>query len=551
MSYQEIRQIRNELKKTWKHFFRPFGGRLHPIQVKAIPPILEKNNVIIQSPTASGKTEAVMAPLIENLLKTSYESPAVIYICPTRALVYDIYERLHQQIEDIGLSIAIRTGEIRQFKPKNPQDIIITTPESLDSMLCRYQKIMPNLEYAVLDELHLLHGNYRGDQLHMDLLRLEEFALKPIQYCALSATFKNPEDIAPTYFSPFKVVKASGARKIEYRLIEYQHRKLALSNILTEFKKTRVRKAIFFCNSRRGTEETAKIMKEIKTWPSERIHVHHGSLGKTERLSVETSMKQKGNIGLCTATMTLEVGIDIGDIDMIVLIHPPPGVSSLLQRIGRGNRRENTTRSIGCYANKTEHDEFVELFTLAMNGELEMIEGGPCLSVAIQQILSVLYQKKWSGETEEYLINFLEKLPMKDEHIPLLFEILLENEYLVIHRGRYFPSVKTIDLGDRGFIHANIPSSLAYNVVNEMTGSTVGEIATFDNINNQFVLSGKRWFVESIEGSKMRVSERKTRESEIPYFSPAKQHGKYFFLLSQELKDICCESLDPISENKI
>lgn len=542
MSYQEIRKIRNDLKKTWKHFFRPFGGRLYQIQVEAIPPILDGNNVILQSPTASGKTEAVMAPLIENLFKTTYEAPAIIYICPTRALVYDIYERIHQQIEDMGLSIAIRTGEIRQFKPNNPQDIIITTPESLDSMLCRNQKIIRNLEYVVLDELHLLHGSYRGDQLHMDLLRLEELALKTIQYCALSATFKNPEDIAPLYFSPFKVIKVSGARKIEYELIDYQHKKLALTNILEAFKKKRVRKAIFFCNSRRGTEEIAQIMKEIKTWPSERIHVHHGSLGKTERLFVETSMKQKGRLALCAATMTLEVGIDIGDIDMIVLIHPPPGVSSLLQRIGRGNRRKNITRAIGCYKNMTEHDEFNNLFTFAINGELEVIEGGPCLSVAFQQILSVLYQKRWRGETEEYLINFLLKLPMQEEHIRMLFESLMENDYIVISRERYFPSVKTVDLGDRGFIHANIPGSIAYNVVNEMTGSTVGEIATFDTINNQFVLSGKRWYVESIEGSKIRVTEKKSRDSEIPYFSPAKKHGKYFYLLPPELQEICCES---------
>lgn len=534
--------IRRLLKRTWKHFFRPFG-RLLPVQVKAIPLILSGDNVIIQSPSASGKTEAVIAPIIESLLQRKFNSPALIYICPTRALVYDLYERLVQQVSDLELTLSIRTGERRQFKPSNPQDILLTTPESLDSMVCRNPESLENIEYIVLDELHLLHGTYRGDQLRLDLMRLRQLSnVKELQYCALSATFKNPETIAPYYFYPFKVVMITGERELDYGLKRFVNQERALSELLLYFREKGVRKILFFCNSRRKTEEIAQIIKRTSIWPNDRIFVHHGSLGKVERLASEGALRKKRG-AICVSTMSLEVGIDIGDIDITVLVRPPPSVSSLLQRVGRGNRRENITRAVGLFETDEEKDEFINLFEMAKRGELEEYEGGPCLSVAVQQIFSTLYQHRHRGVSEEQIIHLLEKLPMEDSHITLLIRHLLNKEYIEFHTKKYYPSIKLSDLSERGFIHSNIPRSYEYRVLDTITGKSVGEIGTFDQINKAFILAGKRWRVVSIEGDKIKVMQSRSQKGAPPIFSIARTHGRYFYLLPPKLKERCCKEI--------
>lgn len=542
MTYSEVITIRHLLKKTWKYFFRPFG-RLLPVQLQAIPLIISGDNVIIQSPTASGKTEAVIAPLIERLLQSKFNAPVLIYICPTRALIYDLYERLVQQVSDLKLTLAIRTGERRQFRPSNPQDILLTTPESLDSMLCRNQESLKNIKYIVLDELHLLHGTYRGDQLRMDLIRLRQVSnIKEIQFCALSATFQSPEIIAPEYFSPFKVVKIAGERELEYELQRYVHREKALSKLLRYFRKRGVKKAIFFCNSRRETEEVAQTLKRTSLWPKDRIFVHHGSLGKVERLATEDALRRERS-AICVSTMSLEVGIDIGDIDMIVLVRPPPSVSSLLQRIGRGNRRGNITRGIGLFITDEEKDEFINLFERAKRGDLEEYEGGPCLSVAIQQIFSILYQFKYRGASDEQIKHLLKKLPMKESNITLLIQHLINKEYVESYNHKLYPSIKLTNLGERGFIHSNIPGSLTFKVIDTITGKSVGEISTFDQINKAFVLGGRRWIVATIDGAKINVKQSRSAPGVPPIFSIARTHGRYFNLLPPKLKLLCSNKI--------
>ncbi len=542
MSYEEINEIRRSLKRTWKHFFRPFRGKLLPVQIRAIPSILDGNNVIIQSPTASGKTEAVIAPILERLLNSDFRSPAVLYICPTRALVYDLHERLVHQIQDLELQIAIRTGETRQFKPRNPQEILLTTPESLDSMLCRNKENLQTIEYIILDELHLLHGTYRGDQLRMDLIRLQQASNSKPQFAALSATFKNPGEIASQYFNPFKIIKVEGQRELDYGLVKIERLTETYTSLLSYFKKNGIKKILFFCNSRVGTEKIGQLLKSVSIWPSESIYVHHGSLGKYERLAAENALKKRRH-AICVSTMTLEVGIDIGDIDMIVLVGPPPSVSSLLQRIGRGNRRENITRTIGLYTTEDDEKEFQNLFELAKKGELEQPDRGPCLSVAVQQILSVLYQNRHTGVIVEQLEEVLQCLPLEESLLKMLTDHLQEKEYIETHRRKFYPSVKTIDLGERGFIHSNIPGTAAYNVINETTGKSVGEIGTFDQINREFVLSGQRWRIVSIQGSKVKVAASTSTEGMPAYFTPAQMHGRYFGLLPPLLKRHCCEHI--------
>ena len=163
--------IRDKLLKTNRVFFSRFPS-LTDVQNKTIPKILEGQNCLIISPTASGKTEAVIAPICERILSEHSQIETlkhllVVYVIPTRALVNDIYKRLEDSLLRLNISIASKTSDKDNFKIENPQNILFTTPESLDSLLMRHPQVLKNLEYVIIDELHFLDNNYRGDQLRV------------------------------------------------------------------------------------------------------------------------------------------------------------------------------------------------------------------------------------------------------------------------------------------------------------------------------------------------------------------------------------------------
>ena len=163
------------LNKTYFTFFGKFSD-LTSIQKETIPLVLKKNNSLIIAPTASGKTEAIMAPVCEVLLsniKREKNQLKVLYIVPTKALVSDILKRLKDKIEILGLTLGGRTGDTRSFKKNDPQDILITTPETTDSLISTDPELFSNLEFLIIDELHFLDNTYRGDQLRILMNRIQ------------------------------------------------------------------------------------------------------------------------------------------------------------------------------------------------------------------------------------------------------------------------------------------------------------------------------------------------------------------------------------------
>ena len=153
------------LSYLWLPFFTRFG-RLTAVQESTIPEILDVANVVVASPTASGKTEAVIAPLAERHILEQWEDLAVLYIVPTRALANDTLVRIEGPLQDIGITAALKHGD-KPNLPKVLPNLLITTPESLDSIICRNPKALSTLRAIVLDEVHLLDNTYRGDQLRI------------------------------------------------------------------------------------------------------------------------------------------------------------------------------------------------------------------------------------------------------------------------------------------------------------------------------------------------------------------------------------------------
>lgn len=335
--------LKRRLEKVWSSFFGRFGGRLTAIQERGIPPLLDGRNVALIAPTASGKTEAAAAPILQRYLDRGKAGLGVLYVSPTRALAYDLRERLAVPLSGLGLKVAVQTAERREMSWEKPASILIVTPEGLDSLLCRHLQHLMSVQTVVLDELHMLLGGVRGDHLRHLVRRLRvQLEDRPLQTCILSATLAEPERILAQFGAEFVVAQVPGQRPFEAVIVEAAHgddRKTA-QKIIRATRARQALKVLVFVNKRDRAEQVAQAFQQP---PFEgRVFVYHARLSKQERDQAEASLREFPAV-VCVATATLEVGIDIGSIDSVVLYDPPHDVSSFLQRIGRGSRRRNST----------------------------------------------------------------------------------------------------------------------------------------------------------------------------------------------------------------
>lgn len=389
------------------------------------------------------------------------------------------------------------------------------------------------MKYVVLDDIHLIDGTYRGDQLRTLLTRLRKLA-SPDGYYILSATLSNPHEVASRYVSDFEVIEHREPREIIYQVIDISNLESGLIRLLEDLSFKKTKKVIFFCNSRSNTETIANTLRKFR--PAQSVGVHHANLSRKIRVEVEKAMRWQ-NFFFCVATSTLEIGIDIGDIDAVVLVHPPIGVSSLLQRIGRGNRRKGYTLSYGLYANKAEKSIFDEMYQLAKQGRLEREEYTPDVSVTIQQILSILFEKRYKRISPEEITESSKCLGVSQEDVNLILSQPPTKEYVEALRQRFYPSQKLMDLAEKGFIHSNIQGRQEYRVIEEMKRRVIGRISKGPMSRNaSFILSGKVWQVVRTEADKLYVEKAKG-ETSLPYFAGRGSRGKFFSWLPKNLRN--------------
>lgn len=499
-----------------------------PVQIQSIPKVLDGKNLIISSPTASGKTEAVVAPVAERLLEDGLiEGLLVLYVSPTKALVRDLYERIKEPLRELEISVRIKTGDEPRINPKKPDNFIVTTPESFDSLLCRHSNIFSTLKTIIIDEIHLLDGTYRGDQLRILLERLRKKGIQT-NYYLLSATLSDPIGTAERYCKDFEVVKIPGGREIVYELIDFSDQKIGLKKVLSKLMENDQHKSLFFCNSRKDAESVSKQLTDLAygTYFEGRIGTHHASLSKKERLEVEQAMKEE-KCFICVCTTTLELGIDIGDIDAVVLVKAPLTVSSMLQRIGRGNRRKDRLIAYGLYVNEEEKEVFDGMFESAKKGEIEKIEYSPSLPVVVQQTFSILYEAKKVRleELKEYL-----KPLQADRHLDKIFSRLEDLGYIRILNGFAYSDTKLEDEAERGFIHSNIPDQREMKVIDISSNREVGQIIIDPAEGETFLLAGKAWRIERIARTELYVK-KAIGHARTAEFSKRISKGRYSRLL--------------------
>ena len=481
----EVR-LRGLLPHTWHAFFARFG-RVRAIQAATAEPICGGRDVLVMAPTASGKTEAVVAPIIERILAGGGRAQAelsAIVIAPTRALTNDLARRLRGPVNACGLSIDTKTGDSPDFDADAPPNLLLTTPESLDSLLCRHPSALKHVRALVMDDVHLVDGTARGDQLRCLASRLHHLSTVPLQRCAASATIAAADELARRYLgSQATAIResesdAGAQRTICAEAAPAADLEAASAAIIDLFLEAPARKILAFANRRNDAEALVATLAQAERLRG-RVFAHHGSLSRAERLRVERRFLD-ARAAVCVATTTLEIGVDIGDVDRVALLGPPPNVSSLLQRVGRGNRREGTTHILCLYGGEFERLRFEHLLRCAESGRLFNEEVGFRPSTLAQQALSLSFQNRhgWvsAGALHARLPPDLREEWSVGDCEATLHQLAEHGFLRVTGKQRYVAEERAKASFERGQLHSNIKDSPETEVIDETTGRSLGTV---------------------------------------------------------------------------
>jgi ATP-dependent Lhr-like helicase len=324
---------------------------LRPLQESAIDPILNGSNVLLIAPTAGGKTEAAIFPVLSEILRRDLPAPCVLYVCPIRALLNNLEIRLGWYAELIGRTCALWHGDVSQAEKsavlRNPPDILLTTPESLEAMLVSTRvnnaAIFTRIQFVVADELHAFGADDRGWHLLHILDRINALSGSDAQRIGLSATVGEPSALLHWFCGrserPAKVISPSASSSIDAEvLIDYVGSVPNAAHVISRLH--RGEKRLAFTDSRSQAEELTSFLRGqgVETF------VSHSSLSRDERLRAEQAFQDARDC-VIVATSTLELGIDVGDLDRVIQIDAPTKVASFLQRLGRTGRRAGTARN--------------------------------------------------------------------------------------------------------------------------------------------------------------------------------------------------------------
>lgn len=375
---------------------------LRPLQEATIQPILNGEHAILLAPTAGGKTEAASFPIFSRMLSENWTGLSVLYICPIKALLNNLEERLSYYGHLLGRSVGVWHGDISASRKAkiiaDPPDIILATPESLEVMLVSnridHHSFFSNVRSVIIDEVHAFAGDDRGWHLLSVLERISKISGREIQRLGLSATVGNPELLcdwlAGSCAAKRNVINPPAENNVVPDIkVDWVGSVRNAAIVISRLH--RGEKRLVFVDSRSRVEELAMELRGQGV----ATYVSHSCLSLDERSSAEEAFSQ-GSDCVIVATSTLELGIDVGDLDRVIQIDAPFTVASFLQRIGRTGRRAGSSRN--CLFLATKEDAFlrsIALLELWNSGFVEPIQP-PARPTHIyaQQVMALTLQEK-------------------------------------------------------------------------------------------------------------------------------------------------------------
>jgi ATP-dependent Lhr-like helicase len=521
-----------------------------PAQALGWPAIARGGHTLIQAPTGSGKTLAAFLYGIDRLNPEPGQGLRLLYVSPLKALNYDIERNLRGPLAGLRseLRVAVRTGDTPQKERaamlREPPDILITTPESLFLLLTsRARETLPSIETVIVDEVHAVAGTKRGAHLALSLERLQRLAESPIQRIGLSATQRPLEEIGRFVSGgrEIELVDAGRAKELDLRVVvpledmrEPEEQQSIWPSIYPEILELvrAHRSTIVFVNNRRLAERLALRLNDLAE--EEIARAHHGSLAREQRLEVEELLK-KGAIPCLVATSSLELGIDMGAVDLVVQVESPKSVARGLQRIGRAGHELGAV-SRGRIFPKFRADllESAVVARRILDGAIEetRIPRNP-LDVLAQQIVAICAD-------EDIAVDELHRLVRGAYPFADLSRVQLEN-VLDMLDGRYpsdeFAELRARVVWDRtaGVVRGRqgarrlavtnagtIPDRGLYGVHLVDGGGRVGELdeeMVYEARAGQtFLLGASTWRIEEITRDRVLVSPAPGVPGAVPFW---------------------------------
>jgi len=521
-------------------------------QAKVIPKVLEGKNVLLIAPTGTGKTEAAVLPILDMLIRYYREEPGIklLYITPLRALNRDMLDRFLWWCRKLDLNVAVRHGDTeskeRVSQAKKPPDILITTPETLQAVLTGrvLRKHLKTVRWVVVDEVHELAEDKRGSQLSIALERLRWLKQGDFQIVGLSATIGSPEEVANFLVGvgrPIEIVRVPVARMMKLKIVYpapetedyelstklYTHPEVAsrlkfMRNLIEKH-----RSVLLFTNTRPIAEVLAS---RFKVWDVDfPVSIHHSSLAKPARIAAERGLKN-GELKGLVCTSSLELGIDIGHIDLVIQYMSPRQVTRLVQRVGRSGH------GVGRVAKGViitmDSDDTLEATVIAYRAKKEMLEPVNIpekpLDVLNHQIVGLLiHKRRW--EFQEILDLVRLSYPYRNLSKEELVRVL---DYM---HNRY-PRLAWVSFEDEVVLKparvrkmyeyyferlSMIPDEKQYLIIDESTDTAVGVldeafVAEFGEPGTKFICRGSPWRIVGLMGDRIYVKPIDSPTGAIP-----------------------------------
>ncbi len=510
-------------------------------QERAIPPILEGKNVLLISPTASGKTESAILPIFTRFISEPEKGPGIkiIYMTPLRALNRDLLDRLQWWGKKLDLRVAVRHGDTevkeRTSQSRNPPDMFITTPETLQALLPGriMRRHLRDVRFVIIDEVHELAEDKRGSQLSIAMERLRWVAQREFQVVGLSATIGSPDKVGKFLVGngrPVEIVQVPVARRMKLEILSpeptgadnqlasrlFTHPEVAARLRVMKEMINSHKSVLLFTNTRSIAEVLAS---RFKVWDIDfPVSIHHGSLAKPSRIAAERGLKG-GELRGLVATSSLELGIDVGLIDYVIQYMSPHQVTRLIQRVGRSGH------SVGKMADgviiTTDSDDTLEAMVVARKTLKEDLEDVTIpdkpLDALCHQIAGLLIQnRKW---------YYNELLEILNKAYP--YRNLTEDNIASVTNYMHsrFPRLGFVSQQDKMVMRPSrvkdlyqyyfnklsmIPDEKQYLVVEQETESAVGVldeafVAEYGQPGTKFIVRGTPWMMQSIRGDKIFV----------------------------------------------
>lgn len=513
---------------------------LRPIQAAAITRILTTDcNYILASRTASGKTEAAFLPILSKA-DFNIKGVQVLYISPLIALINDQFVRIEELCEDLEISVTKWHGEANKTAKnnllKNPNGVLLITPESLEAMFVNAPynaaNLFKNLHYIVVDEIHSFLGVDRGIQLKSIISRIQQLQEQPrVVKIGLSATIGEanyPEAkrlLGSEEDTKVLLDKTKKETIAAFSFFESDAIELPLELMQNIYKQTSSNKALIFPNSRGKTEEIAvKLMKIAERVNGHKNYfTHHSSVDKEIREGIEKFAKENQKFNFCiVCTSTLELGIDIGTVDKIVQVDSTNSVSSLVQRVGRSGRRDNESSVLNLYAtDKWSLLQSLACWNLYKKDFLEPIQSiKKPYDILLHQVLSII--KQLSGCSKSELIERIQSNPtfvnIDEQQTSDLIDWLLKKEILEKIGSELIIGVDGEYIVNSREFYSVFTTEPDFKVIH--SGNKIGSIPYSPQIqiNENILLAASIWKIIDIDFDSSKILVRPARDGKKPKF---------------------------------